>query len=161
LSLKTKKLLVLFTPLFLVWIVDQVTKHWIRSSLELHRHEIIEGWLSLNYTQNPGMAMGMDWLSTPSISVVAILATIAICVYVLKTLQKANMAYLLCMGLILGGALKDPVDAAVLLFRGDSPEPAERFAREDPYVQNGLVTSWQVRPWLTVVGDEQASPIYP
>jgi uncharacterized protein len=63
--------------------------------------------------------------------------------------------------LILGGALKDPVDAAVLLFRGDSPEPAERFAREDPYVQNGLVTSWQGRPWLTVVGDEPALPINP
>ena len=63
--------------------------------------------------------------------------------------------------LILGGALKDPVDGAVLLFRGDSPEAAERFARQDPYVQNGLVTSWKVRPWFTVVGDNPAAPVKP
>jgi uncharacterized protein YciI len=55
--------------------------------------------------------------------------------------------------LILGGALADPVDGAVLLFRGDSPAAAEAFARADPYVRNGLVTRWRVRAWNTVVGD--------
>lgn len=63
--------------------------------------------------------------------------------------------------LILGGALQDPVDTGLLLFKGDSPEPAERFARQDPYVRNGLVTGWQVRPWMTVVGEEAASPVRP
>jgi uncharacterized protein YciI len=58
--------------------------------------------------------------------------------------------------LVLGGALADPVDGAVLLFRGDSPAAAERFAREDPYVRNGLVTAWRVREWTTVVGDDAA-----
>lgn len=56
--------------------------------------------------------------------------------------------------LLLGGALANPVDQAVLLFRGDSPETAEKFATEDPYVRNGLVTSWEVREWNTVVGTE-------
>ena len=55
--------------------------------------------------------------------------------------------------LVLGGALNDPVDGAVLLFRGSSPAGAEAFARADPYVQNGLVTSWRVREWTTVVGE--------
>lgn len=55
--------------------------------------------------------------------------------------------------LVLGGALADPVDGAVLLFRGDSPAAAEAFAREDPYVRNGLVTAWRVREWTTVVGE--------
>ena len=56
--------------------------------------------------------------------------------------------------LILGNALANPVDQAILLFRGDSPLFAENFAREDPYVLNGLVISWQVREWTTVVGME-------
>ena len=56
--------------------------------------------------------------------------------------------------LILGGALAEPPDGAVLLFRGDSPAAAEAFARSDPYVVNGLVTSWRVRPWMTVIGKE-------
>lgn len=54
--------------------------------------------------------------------------------------------------LVLGGALEDPTDAALLLFRGDSPAAAERFAAEDPYVRQGIVRSWRVRPWRTVVG---------
>ena len=54
--------------------------------------------------------------------------------------------------LVLGGALADPVDGAVLLFRGDSSAAAETFAKNDPYVLNGLVTGWRIRPWTTVVG---------
>jgi uncharacterized protein len=58
--------------------------------------------------------------------------------------------------LVLGGALADPVDGAVLLFQGESPAAAESFAAADPYVAHGLVTRWYVREWTTVVGDEAA-----
>jgi uncharacterized protein YciI len=61
--------------------------------------------------------------------------------------------------LVLGGALAEPVDGAVLLFRGTSPEVARAFAAEDPYVQNGLVISWRVRPWTTVVGPGAEVPL--
>lgn len=60
--------------------------------------------------------------------------------------------------LVLAGAVADPFDSAVLVFRGDTPEAAERFAREDPYVENGLVTEWRVRRWVVVVG-EGAEPV--
>jgi len=61
--------------------------------------------------------------------------------------------------LVLGGALADPPDRAVLLFKGDSPAPAEAFARADPYVLNGLVSRWQVREWTTVVGADAQVPL--
>ena len=61
--------------------------------------------------------------------------------------------------LVLGGALADPVDGAVLLFQGDSPAVAERFVAADPYVKNGLISSWRVRPWNTVVGATAAAPV--
>jgi uncharacterized protein YciI len=64
-------------------------------------------------------------------------------------------------GLLAGGALNDPVDRAVLLFEGDSPAAAERFANADPYVRNGLVRRWEVRPWTTVAGKLAASPVRP
>jgi uncharacterized protein YciI len=54
--------------------------------------------------------------------------------------------------LILGGALADPADTAVILFRG-SAAVAEAFAEADPYVLNGLVLRWRVREWTTVVGE--------
>jgi uncharacterized protein YciI len=55
--------------------------------------------------------------------------------------------------LVLGGALANPVDGAVLLFRSDSSQTAEDFAKSDPYVVNGIVENWYVREWTTVVGD--------
>ncbi len=61
--------------------------------------------------------------------------------------------------LLLGGAVGDPVDCTMLLFSGDSPAAAEAFARTDPYVLNGLVKRWTVKPWHTVVGSSAASPI--
>ena len=61
--------------------------------------------------------------------------------------------------LILAGALANPPDGAVLMFRGDSPEAAEAFAAGDPYVKNGLVTRWRVREWTTVVGRDAEARI--
>ena len=60
--------------------------------------------------------------------------------------------------LLLGVALADPVDGAVLLFQGPSATAAEAFATQDPYVINGLVTRWRVREWTTVVGPGAAQP---
>ncbi len=64
-----------------------------------------------------------------------------------------------CGELVLGGALADPVDGAVLLFNCDSPAVVEAFAKADPYVVNGLVARWRVRPWTTVVGETASNPI--
>ena len=56
--------------------------------------------------------------------------------------------------LLLGGALADPVDGAVLVFKVSGPESVEDFVRNDPYVKNGLVTRWQIRPWTVVIGNQ-------
>ena len=63
--------------------------------------------------------------------------------------------------LVLGGALGEPVDRAILMFKGESPKVAEDFANADPYVTNGLVKAWTVRHWMTVVGDLAANPVRP
>src|SRR5207244_2353482 len=55
--------------------------------------------------------------------------------------------------LVMAGALTDPADGAVLVFRGSSPAAAEAFVAADPYVKNGLITHWRVRSWATVLGD--------
>lgn len=94
----------------IVLIVDQITKQVVRTTPGLHQVNVVDGWLAFNFTKNPGMAMGMDWLSTPMISIVAIVATIAIFTYIFFTLKHSNFAYLLCMGLILGGALGNIAD---------------------------------------------------
>lgn len=53
--------------------------------------------------------------------------------------------------LLLGGALSDPVDQAILVFEVDSATEVEAFVDRDPYVQHGLVRSFRIRPWTVVV----------
>jgi uncharacterized protein YciI len=62
--------------------------------------------------------------------------------------------------LVLAGALTDPADRALLVFRAADRSVVEDFARNDPYVLKGLVTQWEVRPWAVVIGNEpsDASP---
>jgi len=50
--------------------------------------------------------------------------------------------------------LSDPADRALLVFRVPDRSIVEDFARNDPYVTNGLVTRWEIRPWTVVIGNE-------
>ena len=61
--------------------------------------------------------------------------------------------------LVLGGAVHDPLDMAVLLFKGPTPAAAEAFAAADPYVKQGLVKTWRVREWTTVVGRDALTKV--
>jgi uncharacterized protein len=61
--------------------------------------------------------------------------------------------------LVLGGALANPPDGAVILFQGEDESAARAFAENDPYVKSGLVTRWWLRPWTTVVGESAATPV--
>ncbi|WP_240700132.1 hypothetical protein [Sphingomonas gei] len=61
--------------------------------------------------------------------------------------------------LLLGGAVGEPVESALLLFT--DADAAHAFPAADPYVANGLVTRWSVVPWATVVGAEAANPVRP
>ncbi len=61
-------------------------------------------------------------------------------------------AYSLRGELRLAGAVGEPIDRAWLVFTGPDASVAEGFARADPYVRQGLVTAWRVRPWAVVIG---------
>ncbi len=54
--------------------------------------------------------------------------------------------------IVMAGALADPPDRALLIFRAADRTAAESFARKDPYVLNGLVKRWKIRPWTVVIG---------
>jgi uncharacterized protein YciI len=54
--------------------------------------------------------------------------------------------------IVMAGAVGDPPEGGLLVFRSPTQATAEEFARQDPYVVHGLVTRWQVRPWHVVVG---------
>ena len=55
--------------------------------------------------------------------------------------------------LVMAGALGEPA-GALLVFRAADRSVAERFAAHDPYVTEGLVRAWSVRPWTVVIGQD-------
>ncbi len=61
--------------------------------------------------------------------------------------------------LILGGAVGEPVESALLLFNVDDIAKVDAFAKADPYVIQGLVTSYRILPWHTVAGESAATPV--
>ncbi len=54
--------------------------------------------------------------------------------------------------LVMGGALGDPADRALIVFRAADRSVVEAFVRQDPYVQKGLATRWEIQPWAVVIG---------
>src|SRR5689334_20173962 len=63
--------------------------------------------------------------------------------------------------MLLGGAFADPADGAAILFKCETAAVPEAFVAADPYVKNGLVKSWRIRKWTTVIGNEAATPVRP
>lgn len=55
--------------------------------------------------------------------------------------------------LVLAGAFSDPADRALLIFHAPDKSVVEGFIKQDPYVVNGLVVRWEIRPWTVVVGN--------
>ena len=53
---------------------------------------------------------------------------------------------------VMGGAVGDPPDRAIIVFRGER-SVAEGFAARDPYVRAGLVQRWEVQPWAVIPGE--------
>jgi uncharacterized protein len=59
--------------------------------------------------------------------------------------------------LLLGGALSDPADRALLVFRASDKAVVEEFVRNDPYFIHRLVTRWEIRNWAVVIGTEDVA----
>ncbi|MDR1976445.1 MAG: YciI family protein [Campylobacteraceae bacterium] len=59
--------------------------------------------------------------------------------------------------LILAGALGTQGSAFLFLTQGVAP--IEEFVKNDPYVKGGLILSYKILPWTTVVGKDAQNPI--
>jgi len=57
------------------------------------------------------------------------------------------------------GAYADPVDGAALVFRCDDESTVRAFVDADPYVRNGLVSSWNIHRWTVVAGADYDGPV--
>lgn len=139
-------------PAIIVLVLDQLSKWWIRTTPEWHNTTIIDGWLQFYFTKNPGMAMGIDILSTPAISVVAILAVTGILIYILRNMDEANVGYLICMGLVLGGAFGNISDRLFMAIIMDYGGVLDGHVVDFIYFSLEI-NDWTVFPYIFNVAD--------
>jgi signal peptidase II len=94
--------------------LDQLTKVWIASSMQLHQSIAIFSWFNLTYVRNPGAAFSLfaDHSSTfriPFFALVFVLAGGAITFFIRQT-PASQKSVLVACGLVLGGALGNLID---------------------------------------------------
>ncbi len=139
-------------PAVIVLVIDQITKWLIRTTPELQNKVLIEGWLQFYFTKNPGMALGIDVLSTPAISAIAILAVSGILIYILRNLDQAGIGYLVCMGLIVGGAFGNIADRLFMGIIMDYGGVLEGHVVDFIYFSL-QIGDWTVFPYIFNVAD--------
>lgn len=102
----------------LVLISDQILKIWIKLSMTIGEEiPVLGNWFKLYFTENNGMAFGMqfggEW-GKLSLSIFRILAIIAIGVYIyLLTKRKASNGLIFSISMIMAGALGNIIDSSV------------------------------------------------
>lgn len=52
----------------------------------------------------------------------------------------------------MGGALLEPNDTALIIFKCDMVEEILEFVNQDPYMENGLIKSFNIRLWSLAIG---------
>jgi uncharacterized protein len=55
--------------------------------------------------------------------------------------------------IVMAGALLDPVDAGVFVFKNVDEAHVKAFVEADAYYVAGLVPRYTIRPWMVVVGN--------
>jgi len=92
-----------------VVVLDQISKLWVRSNLELFQTVPIIGCLSLTYVRNTGSAFGLFANQAFLLALVAIVGLVAV-LLLYRYLSRSNILSVAALGLIFGGALGNLID---------------------------------------------------
>src|SRR5574344_2918386 len=92
--------------------VDQIIKIWVKTSMYLHDCHRIADWFYIYFTENNGMAFGMELFGRLFLTTFRIAAVILIGWYLHKMIQKgAKTGFIICVSLIFTGALGNILDS--------------------------------------------------
>lgn len=118
-----------------VIIIDQTSKLLVHNYMHIHEEvNVIGDWFRLHYLLNPGMAFGIRWESEfgkLALTIFRMAAMVGISYYLIHMARKgAHRGFLVCMSLILGGAIGNVIDSifyGVFLNNAPFDSPTEWF----------------------------------
>ena len=97
--------------ILLLFFLDQAVKIWIKTHMQLHDSYQIFSWFHIYFTENPGMAFGLEIIDKKILSIIRIIAVIVLAYYLFKLLkQNYSFGFLACIVLIFVGAVGNIVD---------------------------------------------------
>lgn len=160
-----------------ILLVDQIIKVWVKTHMHLHECIAITDWFKICFIENKGMAFGMEIGSKLVLSVFRIFAVCVIGYYIyLQVKQKVRTGYIICLSMVLAGALGNIIDCMFygLIFNASSPFYVSYFVPfgdgyapflmgkvVDMFYFPLIVTTWP--DWLPIVGGDDFvffSPIF-
>jgi signal peptidase II len=156
--------------IFIVLIVDQASKIWVKTNMYLGQDYHITDWFYIHFTENPGMAFGLEFggvWGKIALSIFRLIAIVAISIW-LKNLIKAKAPGIgvVAVSLILAGAIGNIIDSAFygLIFTDSLGRIAEIFPADGGYapILQGKVVDMLYFPlysgtlpdWMPVWGGE-------
>ena len=97
---------------FLTLLVDQLSKIWIKTHMQLHESIEITPWFYIYFTENNGMAFGIEIISKLFLSIFRLVAVVLIGYYLYKIVKENyRIGFIVCISLILAGALGNIIDS--------------------------------------------------
>lgn len=160
-----------------VLIIDQIIKIWIKTHMYWHESIRITDWFYIFFTENSGMAFGMEIFAKLFLTLFRIVAVSAIGWFLYKCVkQNMKTGFIVCVSLVLTGALGNIVDSVFygVLFNESTHSQIASFMPEGggyaPWFHGKVVdmfyfpiidTSWP--QWMPFVGGEHFiffSPIF-
>ena len=105
-------------------LIDQLIKVWVKTNMMLHESIRIFDWFYISFIENNGMAYGMQIGSKLALSLFRVAAIGLLVYYVwLQVKKKARMGYIVCLSMVLAGALGNLIDSMFygLVFSASSP----------------------------------------
>lgn len=156
------------SAIFLILLIDQIVKFYIKTHFLLHERVVVTDWFNIFFTENQGMAFGMSFIGTMFLTLFRI-AAIAFFVYVLIRIirnGKYPVGFLICAALVVGGAVGNIIDNCLygLIFSEsyDWGIPAQTVAFGQGYgtFLNGKVVDMFYFPlfvwpkWMPIIGGE-------
>ncbi|KAA6324702.1 Lipoprotein signal peptidase [termite gut metagenome] len=123
-----------------VLVIDQIIKVLIKTTMYMHESIRITDWFYIYFTENNGMAFGMEVFGKLFLSCFRIIAVGVIGWYLFKIIKKGlKTGFIICVSLILAGALGNIIDSIFygVLFSGSTHSAIATFMPED-----GGYASW-------------------
>ena len=110
--MKGKKAWGAATVILLLLFLDQASKIWVKTHMQRHESLEIFSWFQLYFTENPGMAFGMEFLNKLVLSVFRIAAVVAIAYYLIRLVRRNySFGFIACVALVFAGALGNIIDS--------------------------------------------------